>query len=90
MGCRVQRMLLLVFALLAPPACDGEQSTSCPGPVTARCKWNEATGQFDRACSYRCALPTDAGPCESTASTDDAGARTTYYSNDPRLQPCRD
>jgi hypothetical protein len=59
MGTR-QRLLALTFALLAL-GCDGDRSTTCPGAMTKRCRWNEATGQFDRACTYQCALPTDAG-----------------------------
>jgi hypothetical protein len=54
-------LVLAVFALLAPMVCDVDQATSCPGPATKRCRWNEATGQFDRACTYQCALPPDAG-----------------------------
>jgi hypothetical protein len=93
MATRLKR-LLLALALLVPVACGGDESSTCPGPVTRRCLWNEGTGQFDRACTYQCAPPSDAGPCQHTVSTDDgaaeAAARTDYYSNDPRLQLCRD
>jgi hypothetical protein len=88
-----RRTLLVAGAMLAMSAvaCDGEESTLCRGAVTARCLWNEATGQYDRACTYQCAPPSDAGPCNFTVTTTgDAGARTTYYSNDPRLLECRD
>ena len=56
-----QRRLILALALLLPLACDGGESTSCPGAATRRCRWNEATQQFDRDCAYTCALPADAG-----------------------------
>jgi hypothetical protein len=80
-----------MWAALAAVACDSDSDT-CIGGTIKRCIWNEASSQYDRGCQSMCVPRADAGACQATESTDDAGqaVRTTYYSNDPRLAGCRD
>jgi hypothetical protein len=83
-----RRLALMLFGLLAIGSCDGDvPAPCCPGPVTKRCRWNDDTQQFDKACVFSCgACASDAGGCEDAGAPE---ARTTYYSNDPRLEACR-
>ena len=88
---RQLRLAVLIWAAHAAVACDGDSGT-CAGGTIKRCVWNEATSQYDRGCQSTCVPRSDAGSCQATTSTNDAGqlAQTTYYSNDPRLEMCRD
>jgi hypothetical protein len=82
-----RRLALMLFGLLAIGSCGGDDpAPCCPGPVTASCRWNAETNQYDRDCVYRCGCATDAGACEDAGAPE---ARTTYHSNDPRLEACR-
>jgi hypothetical protein len=82
------RLALMLFGLLAIGSCDGDDPPPCcTGQVTKRCLWNNDTQQFDKDCVFGCgACDSDAGGCVDGGVPE---ARTTYYSNDPRLQECR-